>query len=1031
MARAALNLKPTSKSIRQYYEMTREKRQMAMLTEGNVAPAFADLLGSCARTLGYSFNEQHRYKLKDGRSLYFDGAILTPFRLTHGVWEAKDSADDLRTEVRRKFAAGYPKDNILFQSPDRAILVQNGDEVLDVSLSEADNLIRVLDGFFGYQRPAYDEWERAVEEFRDRVPEVARQLETLIEGEYARSGAYKAAFDKFFALCRASINPNLSRDAVEEMLIQHILTERIFRRVFNNDKFARQNAIAREIETVVDALTSRNFNRDGFTRPLDYFYGAIEATAGTISDYAEKQGFLNTVYERFFQGFSVQVADTHGIVYTPQPIVGFMVRSVEELLRREFGRSLKDAGVHILDPFVGTGNFLLRVMEEIRQMGPSALAHKYAEELHCNEVMLLPYYIASMNIEHAYYEAMGEYTPFPGICLVDTFELAEGAQMRMFVEENTERVERQRAAELTVILGNPPYNAGQVNENDNNKNRKYKVLDARVAGTYAKDSQATNKNALSDPYIKAFRWASDRLRDEGVIAFVTNNSFIDGIALDGMRQHLARDFDAVYVLDLGGNVRQNPKLSGTTHNVFGIQVGVCITFLVRRRKADGDERLRQAAIHYARLDEFWRRGQKYTAVEQAGHYGGITWQTITPNAKNVWLTEGMQDDYADLLPLGAKEARTGREPAIFGLYSNGVKTNRDTWVYHFQRETLERQIQAFIENYNLHVMRWQMLTKKPNVDDFVTYDEAKMSWSRDLKQDLQRGNMAEFSPAKIRRSLYRPFTSRYLFFDRILNEEVYQFPRIFPTPETERENRVIVMSDIGHRAEVFSVLMTNAIPDLHLCASIDAHQCFPLYTYDPDGTNRRDNISDWALDQFRAHYADPAITKLDLFHYIYAVLHHPDYRARYAANLKRELPRVGFQPDFRAYVAVGERLAALHLNYESGPEYPLTRVENPAVPPSLRVEDRMRLSKDKTALTVNESLTLAGIPAAAFDYRLGNRSALDWIIEGYRVTTDARSGIHSDPNRLDDAGYIVRLVGQVIHVSVETVALVGSLPAWG
>ncbi|NWG18178.1 MAG: N-6 DNA methylase, partial [Chloroflexi bacterium] len=527
-----LNLKATSKPVKQYFAMMGEKRQMGLQAEGNVAPAFADLLGYCARQAGYTFNEQHPLKLPNNRSIRLDGAVLTRFNLRYGAWEAKDSQDDLRAEIRRKFEAGYPRDNILFQSPDQAILFQDGREVLAAHLDaeKPQALVDILQAFFSYSKPAYDEWEQAVEEFKRHVKDVAEGLDALIEREYTRSLAYKQAFDRFFDLCRSAINPNLSKDAVEEMLIQHILTERIFRRVFQNERFTRQNAIAREIETVVDALTGKHFNRDDFMRELDHFYGAIETTAATITDYNEKQDFLNTVYEQFFQGFSVKVADTHGIVYTPQPIVQFMVRSVEELLRREFNRSLADPGVHILDPFVGTGNFILRVMEEIRRSKPSALPHKYAHELHCNEVMLLPYYIASMNIEHAYYEAVGEYAPFEGICLVDTFDLAEERQMRLFTEANSARVERQRQTDLTVILGNPPYNVGQINENDNNKNRKYAVIDRRVQETYTRAGTATLRNALSDPYVKAFRWASDRIRDEGIVAFVSNNSFIDNIA---------------------------------------------------------------------------------------------------------------------------------------------------------------------------------------------------------------------------------------------------------------------------------------------------------------------------------------------------------------------------------------------------------------------------------------------------------------------------------------------------------------------
>ncbi len=578
-----LNLKPNHKAVSAYYQSLGQFGQLNIWNESAVKVAFQNLLESCARQFSWMLVLEWEVKRQRQRPVRVDGALVDAFKLPHGYWEAKDERDDLSKEVTKKFDQGYPKDNILFQAPERAILWQNGKQVLDEDISKPQNLVGTLQTFFEYLPPAYADWEEAVSQFGERVPQLAAALDELIEQQRKTNKRYRQAFDDFAALCRDSINPNLADGAVEEMLIQHLLTERIFRKVFNNPDFTRRNVIAAEIEKVIDALTSQAFNRDAFLGKLDHFYRAIEATAATIDDFTQKQHFLNAVYEKFFQGFSVKVADTHGVVYTPQPIVNFMVRSVEEILQREFGKSLSSPGVHILDPFVGTGNFLVRVMQEIKK---TALEHKYKHELHCNEVMLLPYYVASMNIEHEFYELTGRYEPFDGICLVDTFELAEGGQgsLAFMTPENSQRVERQKQSPIFVIIGNPPYNANQVNENDNNKNRKYKVMDKRVSATYAKDSKATLLNKLSDPYVKAIRWASDRIGDEGIVAFVTNNSFVDNLAFDGMRKHLAQDFDQIYVLDLGGNVRKNPKLSGTTHNVFGIQVGVSINIFVKKRK---------------------------------------------------------------------------------------------------------------------------------------------------------------------------------------------------------------------------------------------------------------------------------------------------------------------------------------------------------------------------------------------------------------------------------------------------------------
>jgi predicted helicase len=809
------------------------------------------------------------------------------------------------------------------------------------------------------------------------------------------------------------------------MLIQHLLTERIFRSVFNNPDFVERNAIAHEIEKVIVALTSQSFSRHEFLKSLDRFYGAIETTAATIEDFSQKQSFLNTVYEKFFQGFSVKVADTHGIVYTPQPIVQFMVRSVQEILRQEFGRSLSDQGVHIIDPFVGTGSFIVRIM---REMQKSRLSHKYANELHCNEVMLLPYYIASMNIEHAYYELTGSYQPFEGICLVDTFELAERKQLPLFTEENTARVERQKKALIFVVIGNPPYNARQVNENDNNKNRKYRVMDERVAETYARDSKATNKNALSDVYVKAIRWASDRLGEEGIVALVTNNSFVGDLSFDGMRKHLAADFNCIYVLDLKGNVRKDSMREGIPigeqHTVFGLasMVGVAVSFFVKK-SAHKDHR-----IYYSSVD--WRatRREKFALLENAVSTNGIEWKELLPNARHDWLTEGMREEFESFLPMGTKEAKAGIEKAvIFENFSNGVKTNRDTWAYNFSSAEVSLNVQRMIETYNEQVFKWSRLSKKPQIDEFVLNDETRICWSEGLKNCLRRQISLKYNDSLVRRSMYRPFTLMYVYFNEHLNERRYQMPSMLPTVSTEVENRLVCVSGLGH--DVFICQMSNLITDQkYSITGNSGTQCFPFYVYAEDGSNRRENITDWALEQFRTQYHDNRISKWVIFHYVYAILHHPQYRRKYAANLRRELPRIPFAPDFHGFAKAGARLADLHVNYEKQTEYPLQRLESKDVPLNWRVE-KMKLSKDKTQLVYNDFLILGGIPPEVFDYRLGNRSALDWIVDQYQVSTDKRSGIVNDPNRPDDPEYIVRLIGQVITVSLETVKIVRSLPS--
>jgi predicted helicase len=1023
----SLSLKPSHAAVKSYYDTLHQFGQLHIDHEGAVRSAFQNLLTKCGQKSSPKLTLVPEYRIERARSsVIVDGALIDLYHLPHGYWEAKDEQDDLAREVDRKLEKGYPRDNIIFQAPERAILYQGNAKIFDDSINKPEALVYVVNTFFDYKAPHILEWEEAVEEFSDRIPELSKAVARTIEEERKRNPAFVRSFEDFYALCRQAINPNLSHEAVERMLVQHLLTERIFRKIFNNPDFSRRNVVAAEIEKVISELTKRAFNRDEFLSGLDRFYRAIEQSAENTTGFSEKQAFLNKVYERFFQGYSPKEADTHGIVYTPQPIVNFMVRSVEEILQKEFGRSLGDKGVHILDPFVGTGNFIVRIMQEIKA---TDLSYKYENELHCNEVMLLPYYIASMNIEHAYFDRTGEYKPFPGICLVDTFELAEADQSSLgfMTAENAERVKREKKSPIFVVIGNPPYNAGQVNENDSNKNRKYKVIDDRVAETYSKSSSATNKNALSDPYVKAIRWASDRIGQDGIVALVTNSGFIDGLATDGMRAHLAADFDQIYILDLGGNVRRNPKLSGTTHNVFGIQVGVSVEVLVRRNTP---KEKRACEILYASAERNWTRWQKYAWLEQIDRIGGITWMRLRPTARNRWLSDGAAEDFGSM----------ARISQLFGEHSRGVATSRDAWAHNFDPRPLESNVTKMIGFYNDEVVRWKARTDRDvNPDKFVRYDDSAISWSRDLKQDLQRGRLAEFAAAKIRKCLYRPFTTANLFFDRLLNEEVYGLPSIFPTPSSE--NQLIAVTDVASRSP-FSVMSTNLIPDFHLCASTDTFQSFPFYMYDEDGTNRRENITDWALEQFRSHYDDESITKWDIFHYVYAVLHSPEYRERYAANLRRELPRIPFvsAPSassavkdvevFRAFVKTGKRLAEIHVHYEDQPEYKLKKIEKPGAKLDYLVT-KMRLSKDKSTLVYNDFLTLAEIPPETHEYRLGNRSALEWVIDQYQVSTDKRSGITNDPNRADDPAYILRLIGQVITVSLETVKLVRSLPPLG
>ena len=993
------NIKPTHKPIKNYYTELEKYAQHGAENEGTVRAAFQNLLQHYCHQSNLTLLCEKSLYTPEKRRITPDGEVVDAFGLPHGYWEAKDTQDDLNVEADKKFAAGYPSKNIVIQSPTHALLYQHGRLQLDLDISEPRNLIQVLHTFFAYQEENISAWHTAVAEFKDTVPELGDKLAALIETERQNNPHFQEAFVSFHQQCQTSINPNLSVAAVEEMLIQHLLTERIFRTVFDNPDFTRRNIIAREIENVIDVLTERTLNRSEFLRPLEPFYAAIEKTAATITDFSQKQGFLNTVYEQFFQGFSVKVADTHGIVYTPQPIVDFMVKSVEHILQTEFDRSLSDTGVHIIDPFVGTGNFIVRLMQDIQG---TALEEKYRHELHCNEVMLLPYYIASLNIEQEFFQRTGTYLPCEGIALADTFELlehesVEQQQVEFFTQENTERVERQKAADMFVVIGNPPYNIGQKNENDNNKNRKYpKGIDKRIAETYAKGSDAALNKGVYDSYVRAIRWASDRIGEEGVVAFITNNGFLRGISFDAMRKHLVEDFDSIYILDLDGDAGEEVEVSGTS--VFGIQVGVSINLFIKTNQNPSSS----GHIFYHQIDELWSKERKFDFLNEYPHIGTIKckWQTIQPDSRYTWLTKGLHAEFDTFIPIGTKEAKAKKGDAvnvIFKTYSLGVSTNRDAWVCNFNRNALTNNMNKIIETYNEQVFKWD---RRPdlnaNVDNFVISDDKKIKWSRNLKRELKRIKIAEYAEDKVRNLLYRPFTKRHLFFDQIMNDEVSHFPSIFPTPETENENRVICVSGRGH--DIFRCQIANGILELKFSNSFNGGtQCFPFYTYDEDGTNRRENITDWALAEFRTHYSDDTITKWDIFHYNYALLHHPTYREKYEMNLKRDLPHIPFAEDFWGFATAGAALADLHVNYEFAPKYDgLKYIETPGVPVDWRVE-KMKLSKDKTSLIYNDFLTLSGIPPKVFDYQLGTRSALEWVVDQYRVKTDKRSGIVNDP----------------------------------
>ena len=574
---ARIQIKASDAALKRYANNLKDLREKQQVQhEGGTRRAFAGLLSDLAKKRKWTLVEEVGIETHETRRIRVDGALRDQMRLSRAYWEAKDSQDDLDAEIAKKIADGYPLNNIIFEDTQTAILYQNGQEAKRAATSDRNEIANLLTLYLNYDQSVFNRFEEAIDSYRDGIPDIAQRLKARIADASDSNAQFKVQFARFMALCQSSINPNISRDAVEEMLIQHMMTERIIRRVFNVDWFARRNVIAREIEEVIDALTSQHFDRKEFLGGLDGFYKAVEEVADRQADFRAKQDFINMVYERFFQGYSVKTADTHGIVYTPQPIVDFMCAAVEDTLASEFGKKLGDDDVILIDPATGTGNFVVNLLRRAFDRNPLALDDFYKHRLFANEVMLMPYYIASLNIEHQYWQLTGKNLPFPGLCFVDTLDLSESRQLPSAIisEANSQRVQDQQSAKINVIIGNPPYNVGQLNENDNNKNRKYPAIEQRIRETYAKDSNATLKNKLSDAYVKFFRWAVDRLDGrDGIVCYVSNNSFVDAYAFDGFRKNFLSDFDQVYHLDLGGNVRKN-RPGRKIGNVFDIRVGV-------------------------------------------------------------------------------------------------------------------------------------------------------------------------------------------------------------------------------------------------------------------------------------------------------------------------------------------------------------------------------------------------------------------------------------------------------------------------
>ena len=885
------------------------------------------------------------------------------------------------------------------------------------------------------------------EKWADSVTDIARRhderIRALIE---APEGPVSVRFDEFVAALRNNLNDSITRDAAAAMLSQHLITKPVFDALFGGQEFTQHNPVSRVMQLMVDEL--QGYGLAAETAELAEFYDSVRRRVEDIDNAEGKQHVVVELYERFFKVAYPKVAESLGIVYTPVEIVDFIIRSVQTLLRREFNASLSDEGVHVLDPFVGTGTFITRLLQSGFIDSQDLLA-KYASNLHANEIMLLAYYIAAVNIEMAYSEIADEYQPFEGIVLTDTFQASESTDQRdtTFFPRNNARIERQLGLDIRVIISNPPWSRGQGSHDDDNANQVYPTLDGKIARSYIAQSESKGlKNPLYDSSVRAIRWASDRVRagDGGVVGFVTNSGFLDGKSFDGFRKVLAREFHSVYVYDLRGNQRtsgETSQMEGGKVFGSGSRAGVAVLLLVKR---PGPIPQGGAIIRYYDIGDYLSREQKLMTITEA-QLDGLEWTDITPNEQDDWINQ-RSEAFLNLRPVAVIQSEDSI-PSLTPLFkqsSIGIVSGRDSWAFNPSTSKLGDLVNRQVAFYNEQVeaLRGDAMS--------VVRDPKRFKWDSTAERSAKRGVHVEVNPSNFRSAVYRPFFKQHYYMDKVLS---VHHPPFFPSMDT-RNPTILVERGLRAQGRPPAAIAVSMIADNAAVAGPSGRACqaLPRYTYveskdSPQGEllpgepHRQDNITDEALAAYRTRYGD-WLEKDHIFSYVYGILHSPHYRERYADDLARLLPRipeVATADAFRAFSEAGQRLLDLHIGYETAEPYTLKERLTPSAPNG---PERYRVLKmrwgtsgnntDHSVIVYNDWITLAGIPNEAHEYLVGPRSALAWLLDRYQVKTDKTSGIVNDPNdwgtEIGNPRYIIDLVKRVTTVSVETMAIVKTLP---
>lgn len=940
----------------------------------------------------------------------------------------------------------------------KQILSGDNNDQYDAHILTQQEIAQRLVSLFGDTQQAI--YAKLVEKCGDRLywENWAAEVGKIAEAYIARisrlvldNGVLTGEFDEFVKTLQHNLNPGITPDQCIEMLAQHLITRPVFDALFKEYQFVSNNSISSSMELMVELLDGEAVSKD--LEGLSKFYDSVRTDVGKIDNLAGKQTVIKDLYEKFFKRAFPLTVEKLGTVYTPIECVDFIIHSVDDLLRREFGSSLTQQGVHILDPFTGTGTFVTRLLQS-GLIAPADMVRKYREEIHANEIILLAYYIADVNIESVFQEIcpQEQYLPYDGLCLTDTFQLGESEHpdeevFKKFFRNNSDAVELQRKTPIRVIIGNPPYSIGQRSANDNAQNQSYPHLEQRIAETYVARSNANLLKGIYDSYIKAYRWATDRLapNEGGIVAFITNSGWIDGLSHDGFRASLQQEFDKIYVYNLRGAIRGKSKEDSRREgqNVFDIMTGVAITFLVRYPQNQRNLQ-QQAEIYYHDIGDYLSREKKLERISSARSYSELPWTRITPNDKQDWINQ--RDDLFDtLIPLAPDKKFDKSAQTVFVAKAIGVATNRDAWVYGYSKEGVTKRMQSMIAFYN------QQLGQKQSLD------ETKISWTANLNKDFEKGVEHSFEPSAFILSTYRPFCRQNLYYHRSFVERPGIWSRVFPTPQ--HKNFVICVSGRGS-SKPFSCLITDHVPDLQVLAN---GQCFPLYWYEEEKPEkvpaslfgepterrwvRRSGITDWMLCEMQSRFGGKReLKREDIFYYIYGVLHSEEYRTRFADDLRRALPRIPIVErleDFMAFSKAGRKLAEMHLNYEN---YQQPDEEQPAGQPEPNdadkewMYDRYRVENmrwpdrgDRSVIAYNEQVTIEGIPESAYDYIVNGKSAIEWIMERYAVKTDDRSGITNDPNlwcrEQGNPRYIVDLLHSVIRLSIDTMEIVRQLPS--